>query len=350
MNSKESPQKQTYTLRFPFQLAPGQEISNLDQPIERELGDLTISFKRQDSYYVFGVTGFESEESAKEYLRLLWTGLMWVLLDRGLAFNADLEFDKVTLVDDPQKAPKNLSRSFGLVIKGNVDALINGNMPAVYPSNKQIRTITAGQISLITSTNADQFVSLLVEGISIPNSASVISNSKLRTALELYAAYFYERSSNARLLTLVMALETLTESQQKHRVAQELLNQWQLQVGERKELLPVDSEEHEALESLERELLFRREASLRSQIRKLVHNTLEADGNPNASQLARRAVQVYDRRSTLVHEGVLPTDELRTAEQDAREIVVMVLKSKLRAADGPNNDMHPTANQRASRR
>jgi hypothetical protein len=139
-----------------------------------------------------------------------------------------------------------------------------------------------------------------------------------------------------------MALETLTSSRPKHRAAQELLNQWQLQVGERKQQLPVASDEYEALESLERELLFRREASLRSQIRTLVHDTLEADGNPNANQLAGRAVKVYDSRSTLVHEGVLQTDELRTAEQDAREIVVMVLKSKLRTIDDNEPTKHLT--------
>ena len=333
-----STEKPTYTLRFPFQLAPGQELSGLDQPIEHKVGDVTVSFNRQGAYYILGVQGFDSEASAKEYLNVLWTGLMWVLLNRGLAFNAVLEFDKVTYADNPLKAAENLSKSFGLTVEGRLDGLVNGNLPAVYPSNKQIRTITSGTINISTGISAEQFLSLLIEGTAIRNSLIAISNSKLRIALELYSAYFSERSSNARLLTLVMALETLTSTQPKHRVAQELLNQWQLQIGERKHQLPVDSDEYQALESLERELLFRREASLRSQIRTLVQDTLEADGHPYAYQLARRAVKVYDSRSTLVHEGVLPSDELRTAEQDAREIVVMLLKSKLCSVD----DNEPT--------
>jgi hypothetical protein len=332
MALSESTEKPTYTLRFPFQLASGQELSGLDQPIEHKVGDLTVRFNRQGTYYFLVVQGFDAEESAKAYLNSLWTGLMWVLLNRGLAFNAVLEFDKVTYAN-PLKAAENLSKTFGLAVEGPLDGLVNGNLPAVYPSNKHIGAMTAGTISITTSISSEQFLSLLIEGTLIPNSLIARSNSKLRIALELYSAYFSERSSNARLLTLVMALETLTSSQPKHKVAQELLNQWQLQVGERKQQLPVDSDEYEALESLERELLFRREASLRSQIRTLVQDTLEAEGNPNTYQLARRAVKVYDSRSTLVHEGVLPTDELRTAEQDAREIVVMVLKSKLRTVD-----------------
>lgn len=59
---------------------------------------------------------------------------------------------------------------------------------------------------------------------------------------------------------------------------------------------------------LERELLFRREASLRSQIRKLVVDALVIAGNPDPQEVGRRAVKVYDKRSTLVHQGVLNTD------------------------------------------
>ncbi len=150
--------------------------------------------------------------------------------------------------------------------------------------------------------------------------------------MELYAAYFYEQSANAKFLTLIMVLETLTVSHPKHEVALELLTQWRSQVEERKRQLHPGSEEHEALEALERELLFRREASLRSQIRTLVRNTLTTAGNLNASRYAQHAVRAYDRRSTLVHEGTLPTGVLREAARDAREIVEAVLKAEFGSA------------------
>jgi hypothetical protein len=283
---------------------------------------------------VFEVQGFESEQAAKKYLDRLWAGLMWVLLHTGLAFNAIMEFDAVTYTEDPIRAAENLSKNFDIAIQGGVDGLVNGNWPSVYPSSKNIRTITAGGASIIVGTNVEQVYSLLVEGLGTPNSANVISHAKLRTALELYAAYFYERSANARLLTLVMALETLTTGHPKHQVTLNLIDQWCLQVEQERSQLQPNSAEYEALEALERELLFRKEASLRSQIRTLVHATLIADGHQDAVQMARRAVKVYDNRSTLVHEGTLPENELRVAERDAKEIVEAVLRAKFRQTAG----------------
>jgi hypothetical protein len=128
---------------------------------------------------------------------------------------------------------------------------------------------------------------------------------------------------------MIMALETLTENRSKHQVALELIEKWRETVENQKRSYPSGSEEYEALDALERELLFRREASLRSQIRTLVHDTLSLNGNPHAMQWASRAVKVYDSRSRLVHEGKLPRNELLTAEREAKEIVVAVLKAKL---------------------
>ncbi len=68
--------------------------------------------------------------------------------------------------------------------------------------------------------------------------------------------------------------------------------------------------------------------SLRSQIRNLVHRTLDTVGNPDAQTLAQQAVKLYDKRSKLVHEGTLPEQELRQSESDTKRIVEMVLKAK----------------------
>jgi hypothetical protein len=50
--------------------------------------------------------------------------------------------------------------------------------------------------------------------------------------------------------------------------------------------------------------------------------------------VAQRAVQIYDRRSTLVHEGTLPAGELPEAEKTAKEIIELVLEAMFRRAQG----------------
>jgi hypothetical protein len=48
-----------YTLRFPFRLTPGYEISGLQEPCEFKVGGLSWAFKYVSGYYVLKVTGLE---------------------------------------------------------------------------------------------------------------------------------------------------------------------------------------------------------------------------------------------------------------------------------------------------
>jgi hypothetical protein len=64
----------------------------------------------------------------------------------------------------------------------------------------------------------------------------------------------------------------------------------------------------------------------------LISETLERDGAADFKEVARQAMKVYGHRSKLIHEGTLPVDILRTIEPQAKEIVVRVLRAKLRAA------------------
>ncbi len=152
--------------------------------------------------------------------------------------------------------------------------------------------------------------------------------AKLRIALGLYASHFNERSATSRFLTLVMALEALATPTPRPQITVDLLDQWKKQVDNVKSGLQPDSEEALSLESLSRELLFRRDDSIRNQIRQLVFEAVNTIAGVDAFELSRRAVKVYDQRSALVHEGILSAAELRKAEKDAKEILEQVLKVK----------------------
>jgi len=141
---------------------------------------------------------------------------------------------------------------------------------------------------------------------------------KLRTALELYAAHFTEQQVRVRFLLLVIALESLTNPTKKHNVAVNLMSRWQQELKIEIKNYSEKSEEFKSLESLSRELNFRTEDSLRSQIRKLFKNL----NSCNSEEMQRRALHVYDKRSTLVHEGELPDEELVNLEAEAKELLV----------------------------
>lgn len=236
------------------------------------------------------------------------------------------------------KAAENLRKNFGIEDQIEVHGLIDGGRPAIYPSDGNFRKLTVGQASVLLSDTSGVFGAFLLEGAGFPNSKVVIQDEKLQPALDLYSAYFTEVSDNARFLTLVMALETLAQSNIRPQLVLKLLDKFKEQVEELEITVQPETAEAVSLESLKKELIFRREDSLRSQIRSLVHQTLSSNGDPDAVDIARKATQLYDKRSRLVHNGSLPRKELGTGCSDAQRIVKRVLIARfLRVAkEKPN--------------
>ncbi|MDH4087739.1 MAG: HEPN domain-containing protein [Nitrospira sp.] len=274
------------------------------------------------------VQGFPSEQEGRDYLSRVWAGLMWLLLSRELSTTSALEPQPVAYAEDPNKAAENLSKSFGLPIDGPVDGLIDGSRPAVYPTSKRLRTITGGEVSVKITTPRASVLAALAEGSSFPRSAQLIRDDKLRVAFELYGAYFTESSSNARFLTLVMSLEALAIGTARPTLVLELLDGWKKQVEQIMSEGQLSTDEVASLESLNRELLFRREDSIRRQIFNLVLSTFQSANDTDAEKLAHRAKSLYDLRSKLVHEGKLPEKTLTMAVSDAKALVQRLLRVK----------------------
>jgi hypothetical protein len=143
-------------------------------------------------------------------------------------------------------------------------------------------------------------------------------SERLRTALELYGTHFREDDARVRFLLLVMALESLATPSVKHQVALDLITQWQTQLKTEQAQYLCHSPEFEALEALARELLFRRDDSIRSQIRRLV-STCVSSHDDEVREMVNRAVKAYDLRSRLVHTGHLDATEIEQGESYARE-------------------------------
>lgn len=151
---------------------------------------------------------------------------------------------------------------------------------------------------------------------------------KFRVALELYAAHFTEVQVRVRFLLLVMAMESIAKPAAKHQVAVDLLGRWRQELEKEMNKFDSSSEEVLSLRALSRELVFRSEDSIRTQVRKLFAS-LPGISSAEATELQRRALRVYDKRSTLVHDGHLPMEELSTLEIEARALLEKVFSSAI---------------------
>jgi hypothetical protein len=290
-----------YTLRFPFSLPIDQEIMTTEQVIE--LNGLSFSLKSESRFYILIINGFSTEDKAQQYINNVWAGLMWMLLHCGLPPDVVLEL-----------------QSF--------NELIDGSRPVVYPSKKPpSSSIIQYPVTVTITTPVELVFRFFCDGVNFPASAKVIDDPKLRIALELYGASFKEFSENAKFLALVMALEALATGTPREKLISDLLDKWKKEVEELKKTVK-SSDEADSLESLNRELLFRKEDSIRQQIRTLVLTTLKDNGDKNAAEIAKSAVKVYDLRSTLVHKGELKPKVLNKATFDSKNIVERVLRAR----------------------
>lgn len=164
-------------------------------------------------------------------------------------------------------------------------------------------------------------------GPALSDIAAVLLNShygqKLRVALELYAAHFTEQQVRVRFLLLVIAVESLAKPTRRHQVAMELLESWRTGLAQEMNKYEPSSEAYESLKDLSHHMDFRRDDSIRSQVRKLFASLPSMDLN-ELRELQRRVLHVYDRRSVLVHDGHLPVDELSFLEAETRDLLEML--------------------------
>jgi hypothetical protein len=316
-----------YTARIPFRVPPSTRIAEHEATRSRD--NVHFSLKWEGYYHVLKASGFNSEGEANAFAVRAHAAFAWLLLQSGIAAIASLEPQKIAYFDDPVQAGVNIARSFGMTHTPPIDTIIEGSQTAIYPSSKCVKVGTGFPADVYTTVPTAAALDVLIEGSAFAGSERVSDDHKLAVALSLYAAFFTEESAKARFLTLIMALEALASATQKSTIALELLNRWQKEVSAIRSTLPAQSEDAGALESLERELLFRREDSIRSQVRKLVIATLSpAD---DARERARDAVRLYDLRSTLVHEGSLDATTLDHATGEAKALVHRTLLARFHA-------------------
>jgi hypothetical protein len=321
---------QLFALRFPVHaLHP---IEGIDDPLQVTVDKINVTVSMDDPYIVFRADPFSTEEEARAFLPRLWGAVAWMAVSVGTGFAAEMQIDKITYATDPYHAALNLSNSAGLPNTGPVHGIVNGNFPTILPIGKNIRFVkfgSGGSIShVITKENIRD---PLTDGLHASNAGLFFADERLRTAVELFCNAQREVSLKSKFLTLMMALEVLTEPALKHPAALALLDTLESPVAAGLATFAEDSDEWHSLEALQRELVFRRETSIRSRVRDLILRTFAHLEDAERNAKARKIVWAYDQRGTLIHKGILSQAELNEGFSIASATVKDVLLARMSA-------------------
>lgn len=318
----------TYTLRVPVRTLGKQPLTAVETADPIVLDGVEVILASTPPFLVATAAGFPTEDAAVSFVPRVVTAFWSLVVCWNVAYTADFTPQPITYADDPLAAAENLATSLGLENAGPVHGIVEADATVVYPSDKRLKFLAFGSATGTVTTPASLALPAFRRGLSLSNATMLTADEDLRTAMDLYVGHFYETSLRARFLTLVMVMEVLAPVTDKHLAAQALIQRWQQEL-QRELANTSDADALHALDSLSRELEFRKETSIRQRVRALVRNAFLHLDSSERELLERDAVSAYDTRGGLVHEGTLTPADLTAALDKASRIVRKLLSTRL---------------------
>ena len=310
-----------FKLQFPFSVQSQHRIADFAGPAPIPLPGLSASLVTAPDGYAIAVDGFPSSSSAHSFVAQAWLGLTTLMLDTKTPFSASTRVHEgqPIFVTNPQLGPN---------LQGARHA-VNEGEPYVVPSDAALIKFGAGTATFSTTTPIQRVIAALARGMAHPKAEALFADSRFRTAVDLFSAASFEETGTARLLTYSMALEVLPLPMQKHPVALALLEKWGGEVRAEIANLDAASTEVISLESLEQEIIFRKDVSISSRIRHFVRARLTAAGATDAEEMSKMALKAYGSRSRLLHNGSLPQEEIGNAITNFRLVLERLFEATL---------------------
>ena len=308
-----------FKVRLPFCPPEGRSFQ-LDQEGHRgEVLGKPARLERHAHNHVLIAEGLEDEEAAKEFLARLKAGLRWFAIDRVLGVSFEESIAELKRVQGDRF---NL---FGVEFDEPVDGIVDGDLPAILPSDLSIKAITLGRPSLSVTHQPKTLIEAVNYGAARARSTDGEQSRRFTLAADLYSHSHFQNTPMARFLVLCVALEVLAPSPGVDPAAHAMIEEFQGLVREKSASLAAGSSEQEAISDLETRLGYLARISHRQRITRFVRETLHSAGNSDADRLADEAKRLYDLRGQVVHSGA-------TDVQKETDLLDEIIRTVLKAA------------------
>lgn len=200
-----------YVIYLPFVLAPGATVSSLERTASVAISSHTLTVEKLEQHYAASLGPFSSREEAAPHLARLCGSLLWLSLRFNLGIRYSKTLSDVKMYDEPM--PIHESSSLAPIAHAVGWDAIDGNYDSdravIRPDHKKLMRWEGGQATFTVGFSVDSVLELAKDALSFPTLERVVEDQKLQLAIEIYAAYRFELSSKAQLLTLVTVLESL---------------------------------------------------------------------------------------------------------------------------------------------
>lgn len=316
-----------FCLHIPFEMAFGDEISHLEEPKRYNIDKFSVILKKTDeSSYLLKIGKFKTKEEAFEFYFKIKAFFLWASIKfrKGIKFSDNLKeinyFEE--LGGKPQfKGDDNLKQIFEECDAYNLD-----NGPLIHPYGVKWINFGGGKVIVTAGVGVDKFADALKEVLQFPYPENVfneINGVKLQLAIDLYLSYLFESDRNARFITLVTVLEALLPPKKEiSRSSQKFLESMKEMIkpeiknleSKVKNIEGYDLDEEFKLKELQRiltEIDKLKKESIKSNMRNYISTFIRANtelGDPD--EIAKLIGNIYDDRSSLLHEGKYDKDKI----------------------------------------
>lgn len=328
-----------YVASLPFVVAPGATLSPFDTPISSSIGALSLRVEKLHHFYILSFGPFPTAKEATTAVTKLGIALLWLSLAHGVGIQYSKELGEVRIFEAPKPVPESEPMAHIGKVTGwtATDGYYDADRAIVRPEHKRLVRWENGQATITLGVSVDNFFASLQRAISFPNLEKIVSNDKLKLAIELYAVYRFELSNNAQLISLVTALEALLPDMEIGVHANNALIQ-------AKEIVQVARESHQKNSSEWSEI-----NRLLSRIGKLGTESIGTAlrqfaksatfrhpqlGCPD--EISRQLRDAYSVRSMLLHEGRCDDATLNKQLSFLRDFVPRLLTALFEESAGSN--------------
>ncbi|MCA1542035.1 hypothetical protein I6F18_18930 [Bradyrhizobium sp. NBAIM32] len=181
-------------------------------------------------------------------------------------------------------------------------AIFDGQFPVAHGPD-----ITPSPIRIESNHKTEEadalLFSALVEGSELDAFDPLKLRKKFRLACEIFASVDFEASANAQFLALISILEILADPAPRPGQCISIIEDAMTRMKDEAKAAG-DTLIRQALEDMHRGAEHWKKESIRSSIRRLGTDVSRKMGDADPAAVGRAAVNLYDKRSLVVHEGV----------------------------------------------
>ncbi|BCS32682.2 hypothetical protein TBR22_A19040 [Luteitalea sp. TBR-22] len=303
---------QDYSARIPFRLLQGTEIA-LDTEHVFSFDGKPARLGRRGDWYILRVDGCLGQPEGERLREKLTAVLQVAAASLHWPLQLERSVGHIAWSPDPERSAEHLG------FTEPVHGLGDGYLPSVFPTDREPRWIYMGDVTATVRRNP---ASLSAEMAARCSLASV--DLELQLALDFYFSHFTLGTRTARLIALVICLETLRDESPNPPVVGELVERWQREAKASADSAGEPEVVH-ALNQLAQSVGYLKQTSLTRQIKSLVGKAYASGPSSEQEEAVRAAGDCYRIRSLIAHGSAVSDESVRQAVSALEELVPRVL-------------------------